>query len=110
MPKTSPKIDKQTDKRPRTSRRKPGLVGVEATTKSGADYSETIPGPVIPNRWVRFLVEWNWNCPDYGPVGRVTKCFRAGTEIRLTRRQWESAQAAGAVTSIPNPGRARPTE
>ena len=44
------------------------------------------------------------------PVGRVTKCFPAGREIRLTRRQWESAMAAGVVTSIPNPGRARPTE
>lgn len=95
MPKTSRKIDKQIDKRPRTSRRKPGLVDA---------------GPVIPNRWVRFLVEWNWNCPDFGPVGRVTKCFPAGREIRLTRRQWESAMAAGVVTSIPNPGRARPTE
>ena len=72
----------------RTSPKKPGLVDA---------------GPVVPNRWVRFLVEWNWNNPDTAIAGRATKCFPAGTEIRLTRRQWESAMPAGVAISITNP-------
>ncbi len=80
---------------PRTSRKKPGLVDT---------------GPVIPNRWVRFLVEWNWNNPDTRIPGRATKCFPAGVEIRLTRRQWESATSAGVAISITNPRHAGQAE
>ena len=59
-------------------------------------------GELVPNRWVRFLRAWDWNPPHRLP-GRVTKHFPAGTEIRLTRSQYESAIAAGVVTSIRNP-------
>jgi hypothetical protein len=56
---------------------------------------------IIPNRWVRFTRRWDWDIPKYG--GRATKTFYAGTEIRLTREQFQSAMAAGVVVSIPNP-------
>lgn len=65
---------------------------------------------VNPNRWVRFLVEFNWNDPTTRIPGRATKCFRAGTEIRLTRDQYQSATAAGVVISIASPGRSGRTE
>jgi hypothetical protein len=51
--------------------------------------------------WVRFTRAWDWVIPEYG--GRATKHFPAGTQIRLTRRQLQSALEAGAVVCIPNP-------
>lgn len=57
--------------------------------------------PVIPNRWVRFTRDWNWSIPKY--KGRATKAFKAGTEIRLTREQYELALARRVAVSIPNP-------
>lgn len=60
---------------------------------------------VVPNRWVEFRVDWNWDIPKYR--GRATKCFRAGARIRLTREQFQSAMAAGVAISIPNPRHAR---
>ncbi len=51
--------------------------------------------------WVRFTRAWSWDIPKYR--GRATKHFPAGTEIRLTRQQLESAAAAGVVVLIPNP-------
>lgn len=56
---------------------------------------------IIQNRWVRFTRAWEWQIPKYG--GRATKTFPAGTEIRLTRLQYQLAMAAGVVVSIRNP-------
>jgi hypothetical protein len=57
------------------------------------------------NRWVLFLRGWDWPIPHkrQGAQSRATKHFPAGTEIRLTRAQYQSAHAAGVVVSIPNP-------
>lgn len=63
---------------------------------------------IVPNRWVRFLRNWDWNIPERG--SRATLAFQAGAEVRLTRRQHESAMAAGVAVSIPNPRHARTTE
>jgi len=65
---------------------------------------------VTPNRWVRFTKAWDWVCPDFKPVGRVSKHFPLGIEILLTRRQFQSAMAAGVAVSIPNPRHARTEE
>lgn len=72
----------------RTSPAKAGLV--------------SMGGEIVPNRWVRFTRAWDWSPPAALP-GRATKHFPAGTEIRLTRAQHQSAIAAGAVVSISNP-------
>src|SRR5262245_39102180 len=56
---------------------------------------------IAPNRWVRFIRDFDWEIPKYG--GRAHKFFRKGKEIRLTRRQFKSAWCAGAVVSIPHP-------
>jgi hypothetical protein len=60
---------------------------------------------IVPNRWVRFTRAWDWDIPKYSGKGlrRATKHFPAGTEIRLTRDQHQSAIAAGVAVSIPNP-------
>lgn len=58
---------------------------------------------IVPNRWVRFTRAWSWDIPKYR--GRATKTFLAGTEVRLTREQFQSAMAAGVAVSIPNPHR-----
>lgn len=51
--------------------------------------------------WVRFTRAWDWNIPKFH--GRATKHFPAGTEVRLTRAQLQSALEAGAVVCIPTP-------
>lgn len=60
---------------------------------------------IVPNRWVRFTRAWDWHIPRYAgrSMARATKHFPAGTEIRLTRAQFQSAMAAGVAVSIPNP-------
>lgn len=63
---------------------------------------------IIPNRWVRFTRAWDWNIPKY--KGHATKAFYAGTVVRLTREQFQSAMAAGVAVSIPNPRTARAEE
>jgi hypothetical protein len=55
--------------------------------------------------WVRFTRAWDWDIPKW--KGRATKHFPAGTIIRLTRAQHQSALAAGVAVSIPNPRHAR---
>jgi len=85
------------DQAARTSSTKAGLVPVGG-----------VGGELVPSRWVAFLVDWAWDIPGYG--GRATKHFKAGTEILLTRRQHQSATAAGVVVSIQNPRAARAQE
>jgi hypothetical protein len=51
--------------------------------------------------WVRFTRAWDWDIPKW--KGRATKHFPAGTRIRLTRAQHQSALAAGVAVSITNP-------
>lgn len=60
---------------------------------------------VVPNRWVHFTRGWDWDIPKYtgATLRRATKHFPAGTEIRLTRAQFQSAMGAGVAVSIPNP-------
>lgn len=65
---------------------------------------------VVPNRWVRFLGDWDWHNPHFKPLGRYTVAFKAGTETRLRRDQFESAIAKGVAVSIPNPRHARSEE
>lgn len=77
-----------------------------------ADIQAITPAPsddvLVPNRWVRFTRAWSWDIPQHR--GRATKHFPAGTEIRLTRAQYQSAMAAGVAVCIPNPRHARSQE
>lgn len=66
-----------------------------------SEIDENLDMSPVPNRWVRFTRAWEWQIPKYR--GRATKSFPAGTEIRLTRAQYQSAMAAGVVVSIRNP-------
>lgn len=58
---------------------------------------------IIPNRWVRFERAWDWVCPAFKPIGRVTKHFPVGFQARLTRAQYAAAISNGVAKPIENP-------